>query len=142
MFKLTYLGVKGARQKVRVRALSSDDYVAGSLLPVLLPCATCSWEPLGQCPVIVSLMSALLSLLVLVGESRRVQRLSCTWLSKRAVDKRRKENPSKRPGRAGANRALVLLQWKLLSDMGLRRLEMARALLAGYPPRWPIVAQL
>ena len=72
---------------MRVRVLSSDDYVAGSLLPVLLPCATCSWEPLGQCPVIVSLMSALLGLLV--GESRRVQSLSCTWLSKRAVDKRR-----------------------------------------------------
>ena len=78
-------------EKVRVGALSSDDYVAGSLLPVLLPCATCSWELLGQCPVIVSLMSALLGLLVLVGESRRVQSLSCTWLSKRAVDKRRKE---------------------------------------------------
>ena len=78
-------------EKVRVRALSSDDYVAGSLLPVLLPCATCSWELLGQCPVIVSLMSARLGLLALVGESRRVQSLSCTWLSKRAVDKRRKE---------------------------------------------------
>ena len=80
---------------MRVRVLSSDDYVAGSLLPVLLPCATCSWELLGQCPVIVSLMSALLGLLVLVlvlvGESRRVQSLSCTWQSKRAVDKRRKE---------------------------------------------------
>ena len=76
-------------EKVRVRALSSDHYVAGSLLPVLLPCATCSWEPLGQCRVIVSLMSAQLGLLV--GESRRVQSLSCTWLSKRAVDKRRKE---------------------------------------------------
>ena len=80
-------------EKVRVRALSSDHYVAGSLLPVLLPCATCSWEPLGQCPVIVSLMSALLGLLVLVlvlvGESRRVQSLSCTWLSKRAVDKKK-----------------------------------------------------
>ena len=76
-------------EKVRVGALSSDDYVAGSLLPVLLPCATCSWELLGQCPVIVSLMSARLGRLV--GQGRRVQRLSCIWLSKRAVDKRRKE---------------------------------------------------
>ena len=75
---------------MRVRVLSSDDYVAGSLLPVLLPCATCSWELLGQCPVIVSLMSARLGLLV--GQSRRVQSLSCTLLSKRTVDKRRKEN--------------------------------------------------
>ena len=82
-----------------------------SLLPVLLPCATCSWELLGQCPVIVSLMSARLGRLV--GQGRRVQRLSCIWLSKRAVDKRRKE-------KHGWSYAIVYSPVMIVSDGLLR----------------------
>ena len=72
---------------MKVRALFNDDYVDGVFVSGDCFLVRVVRGSPGQCPVIVSLMSARLGLLV--GESRRVQSLSCTWLSKRAVDKRR-----------------------------------------------------